>query len=411
MSISSKNELYLCDFPSAKIKVYSTNGVLLRSWGGVGIGMTNFSTAPRGVQVNPDQTVSVMDNASVPGGTWNEDNNIIKTFNTNASYIGQSALGSIGNWGNTMPLTISPDGLRSTPQLLALNRSTYYSGGYRSSLVRAGSYLPNGDLITLQLVNERKYSPYSSTDSYCFKYLFRNYYGKDLSQNPVSPLLPVILGQIQRAGTTSLDIDYSVIAATNTPVKVGMLAFVNGGTNLASVIIPKTFVEGTGTNLGANITPNRTNRVTWDMGKDWSTNVGSVRIEILANDGRPLQPQMWTNNPSNLPTKLTGTVTDAWSMWLWLLATQDTRVKLVNGTVQGNAATYNGQTLYGITGTNWNNRGNTNTGYYTNIVINYGNGTSWTNQQWVSTDYVYGMTTNGQKFLQEIVDSQVPEVR
>jgi hypothetical protein len=191
-----------------------------------------------------------------------------------------------------------------------------------------------------------------------------------------------------------------------------MLAFVNGGTNLASVIIPKTFVGGTATNLGANIPPNRTNRVTWDMAKDWSTNVGSVRIEILANDGRPLQPQMWTNNPANLPTKLTGTVTDAWSMWLWLLATQDPRVKLVNGTVQGNGGTYNGQTLYGITGTNLNNWGNTNTGYFTNIVFYHYNGVvAGTNQQWISTDYIYGNTTNGQKFLQEIVDSQVPEVR
>lgn len=202
------------------------------------------------------------------------------------------------------------------------------------------------------------------------------------------PPLPVLQGTSQRAGTTSLDIDFSVIAATNTPVKVGMLAFVNGGTNLNSLIIPKTFVGGTGTNLGANITPNRTNRVTWDMGKDWSTNVGSVRIEILANDGRPLQPQMWTNNPANLPTKLTGTVTDAWSMWLWLLATQDPRVKLVNGTVKGTTGSYTGQTLYGITATNWN---------YTVTPP--------------TLSYTYNNTTNGLKFLQEIVDSQVPVVR
>jgi hypothetical protein len=170
-----------------------------------------------------------------------------------------------------------------------------------------------------------------------------------------------------------------------------MLAFVNGGSDLNSVIIPKTFVGGTGASPGAGIAPNRTNRVTWDMGKDWSTNVGTVKIEILANDGRPLQPQMWTNNPASLPTKLTGTVTDAWSMWLWLLATRDPRVTLVNGTVQGTSGSYSGQILYG----NW-----TQTNYYDPNNPSWG---YWTNQN-------NGITTNGQAFLQEIVDSQVPVI-
>jgi hypothetical protein len=240
------------------------------------------------------------------------------------------------------------------------------------------------------------------------KILRSTYYGKDLALNPTSPPLPVILQQSQRAGTTYLDIDYKVIAATNTPVKVGMLAYVNGQTNLNSVIIPKTFVDGTGSNLGANIPPNTTKRVTWDMGRDWSTNVGTVQIEILANDGRPLQPQMWTNNPKNLPEKLTGTVTDAWSMWLWLLATQDSRfprVNLVNGTVQGASSNYYGQTLYGITQTNYNYVGMTNR-VYTNYM---GTGQSWTNSEMLySNSYIYGITTNGDKFLQEIVDSQAP---
>ena len=415
ISINAKSELFVCDFASASVKVFSTNGTLLRSWGGVGIGMANFATAPWGVQMNPDQTVSVIDNTSSANGTWQTGSYIIKNFDTQGHYLGQSPLGALGNdWSgyNSMPLAITPDGLRSTPRLLGLNKDyTSMSDGYSYQWVMQGNYLPNGDLVLLETIYQYNTKTAATSYSNSFKYLYRNYYGKDVALSNIPPPLPVLYGTSQRAGTTSLDIDYSVLAATNTPVKVGMLAFVNGGSDLNSVIIPKTFVGGTEANLGANIPPNTTKRVTWDMGKDWSTNVGTVQIEILANDGRPLQPQMWTNNPVSIPAKLTGTVTDAWSMWLWLLATRDSRVTLVNGTVQGNAGTYYGQTLYGITGTNNNNWGQTNTGYYTNIVYDYGGGYSYTNQQWVSTNYIYGTTTNGGKFLQEIVDSQVPVVR
>jgi hypothetical protein len=410
MSINAKSELFICDFASASVKVFSTKGTLLRSWGGVGIGMANFATAPWGVQVNPDQTVSVIDNTSPANGSWQQGAFIIKNFDTQGNYLNQSVIGAIEEWsnGNLMPLAITPDGLRSTPLSLGLNRSyTQTSDGYYYQWVMQGNYLPNGDLVLLQ--RRYQYNTKTSAASYSnsFKYLYRNYYGKDVALSNVTPPLPVLYGTSQRAGTTSLDIDYSVLAATNTPVKVGMLAFVNGGTNLNSVIIPKTFVGGTGANLGANITPNTTKRVTWDMGKDWSTNVGTIKIEILANDGRPLQPQMWTNNPASIPAKLTGTVTDAWSMWLWLLATRDSRVTLVNGTVQGNAGNYYGQTLYGITATNQNFIG------YTNQIYTNSDGSTWTNTYVpiYSTNYTYGDTTNGQKFLQEIVDSQVPVVR
>ena len=411
ISINTKSELFICDFGSALVKVFSTNGTLKRSWGGVGIGMTNFATAPWGVQVNPDQTVSVIDNTSTANGTWQNGANIIKNFDANGNYLGQSSLGRLGNgWsdGNNMPLAITPDGLRKSPLELGLNKNyTTTADGYYYQWIKQGCYLPNGDLIILRAIYNHNNISSSYSYLYSINYLFRNYYGKDLPLSNMPPPLPIVLGQSQRAGTTYLDIDYKLIAATNTPVKVGMLAFVNGQTNLDSVIIPKTFVNGTGANLGANISPNTTKRVTWDMGRDWSTNVGTVQIEILANDGRPLQPQMWTNNPSNLPSKLTGTVTDSWSMWLWLLSTQDTRVKLVNGTVQGNSGNYYGRTLYGITGTNQNTIG------YTNQIYTNSDGSTWTNNYVpiYSTNYIYDSTTNGQQFLQDIVDSQVPLIR
>lgn len=386
ISINTKSELFICDFGSASVKVFSTNGTLLRSWGGFGIGLTNFATAPWGVQVNPDQTVSVIDNTSVPKNSWQSSANIIKNFDIYGNYLGQSSVGyiSMWGWGNSMPLSISPDGLRESPSSLGINKSPIPAvmGGYDLA-VWAGNYLPNGDLIILQ-------QKYSSTGSqYQFKILTRNYYGKDLALNLVTPPLPVVKGQSQRPGTSYLDIDYSVIAATNTPVQVGMLAFINGQTNLSSLIIPSTFLENTQTNLGTNLSPNTTRHLTWNVAQDWSTNTGSLQVEFLVNDGRPLQPQMWTYSPTNIPSKLTGTVTDPWSMWLWLLATKDPAVSLQNGTIVGVGGKYDGQSLYAITATNV---GMTNTPPY------------------LYTNYTYGTTTNGQQFLLDRVNAKVPLV-
>jgi hypothetical protein len=349
ISVNAKSELLICDFASASVKVFSTNGSFLRSWGGLGIGMTNFTTAPWGVQVNADQTVSVIDNTSPANGTWQDEANIIKNFDALGNYLGQSPLGALDNsWSyyNSMPLAITPDGLRSTPRDLglALDYTPTSYGDFLQWVVQ-GNYLPNGDLVLLQVQYQMNVSTSSPSYVYTFKYLFRNYYAKDLALSRVPPPLPVIQGKSQRAGTTYLDIDYSVIASTNTPVQVGMLAFINGQTNLNSLIIPSTFVENTQTNLGTNITPNATHRVTWNVAQDWSTNTGSLQVEFLANDGRPLQPQMWTYSPTNLPSQLTGTVTDAWSMWLWLLATHDPAVSLRNGTIVGVGGNYDGQVL------------------------------------------------------------------
>lgn len=396
ISINLNNELFVCDFASASVKVFSTNGTYLRSWGGVGVGLTNFATAPWGVQVNPDQTLSVIDNTSPVNGPWQNGANIIKNFDSNGNYLGQSPLGALGNsWYsyNAMPLAISPDGLRKDPLSLGFNLDyTPIANGYYIQWVMQGGYLPSGDLILLQGNYIYNYLTSSSIRQYSLKYLYRNYYGKDLAVNRIPPPLPVIQGKSQRPGTTYLDVDYSVLASTNIPVRVAMLAFINGQTNLDSLIIPTTFVENTQTNLGTNIAPNTTHRVSWNVAQDWSTNTGSLQIEFLANDGRPLQPQMWTYSPTNLPTQLTGTVTDPWSMFLWLLATKDPSVSLQNGTIVGVGGNYNGQVLYGnLTTTNYYYTNNPQFGYWTS-------GPSWQT------------TTNGLQFLQDRVNAQVPLV-
>jgi hypothetical protein len=201
----------------------------------------------------------------------------------------------------------------------------------------------------------------------------RSYYGFMLPPSlPLIPPDPQVINVYQRRGTTYVDLDYIVNSSTNSPLlSVGLLGFVNGQQDLNHLIIPTTFVDNTQTNIGTNIAPNTTNHLTWNAAADWSTNIGSINFEILANDGRPLQPQSWTYSPTNLPAKLTGTVIDPWSMWLWLLAIHDPSLSLQNGTIVGVVGSYKGQ-----------------------ILVN--NGTS--------------TTSAGQQFLQDLVNAQVPLV-
>jgi hypothetical protein len=407
IAIDNKTNIYLADANSSSIVKVDRNGNKLLAFGGRGNGLGQFSSGPLHVLVNKDDQI-IATGITQPG-SWSTFIEIIK-YDSAGNFVNSKTIDGFDAYEgypmDTYSCCISKDGY------LYINTKS----GWSSSII-GGVFFDS--LLNQENLFTKNQSPFQGSLGGCFSpigdlYLMdgdtlsvfrRKYYNFDSGLADKPPLQPVVQS-MQRSGTTYLDIDYKVIAAPNTPMKVGMLAFVNGQTNLNSVIIPKTFVEGSGTNLGVNIPPNTTKRVTWDMLKDWSTNAGTVQIEILANDGRPLQPQMWTNNPTNLPAKLTGTVTDAWSMWLWLLATKDSRVTLVNGTVQGNSGNYYGQTLYGITATNQNYIGSTNQ-IYTNS-----DGSTWTN--WISlyaTNYTYRNTTNGQQFLQEIVDSQAPLIR
>ena len=199
-------------------------------------------------------------------------------------------------------------------------------------------FMPNGNDII------RLYTPYRSGVGYVN--IFRRiYYNSNVPLNPVTLPSPALLSANQRVGTTYVDIDYQISAPSNSMVGAGVLAFVNGQQDLYHLIIPTTFAENTQTNVGSNVPVNTINHLTWNAAADWSTNTGSIKVQILANDGRPLQPQMLTYSPTNPPASFNGTVTDPYSVWLWLLAMHDPAVKLVNGQIVGVGGDYDGQVL------------------------------------------------------------------
>jgi hypothetical protein len=161
----------------------------------------------------------------------------------------------------------------------------------------------------------------------------------------------VVSNAVQRPGTTYMDIDYRVNDPDDATVQSAALGFVNGATNLNSVLKLNTLVEGAAANIGSNTPANTPLHLTWNVAADWATNFGNVQIEILAKDGRGLLPFHWITLPSNGPNpeitinNVPIYDADLLPIWFWLIATGDSAVQLVNGQILGVGGNYGSSVL------------------------------------------------------------------
>jgi hypothetical protein len=156
----------------------------------------------------------------------------------------------------------------------------------------------------------------------------------------VAPTVTVISADM-RPGTTLMDITYKITDSDDPTVKVRALAFVNGTRSFANVIRPVTWVEGTETSIGNAITTGVDHTLTWDVKADWSVDLGNIKVEILAQDGRSLLPLNSTTIPATADlTELTistniqnsSQVLDA---LFWLYASNNQELTLINGNLVG----------------------------------------------------------------------------
>ena len=159
-----------------------------------------------------------------------------------------------------------------------------------------------------------------------------------------TPPNPQVLSAAMRDGTTIMDITFRVDDLDDATVKVRALAFVDGVRSFANVLRPSSFVEGTGANLGDTIQSNTDLSLAWDVGADWDIDLGQVKFEILAMDGRGLLAFDWITIPAaggepeltiskDSPTN--SAVLDA---LFWQYADGDTGLLLENGVLRGTAA-------------------------------------------------------------------------
>jgi hypothetical protein len=167
-----------------------------------------------------------------------------------------------------------------------------------------------------------------------------------LASAAVANIAPTVVIQsaAMRPGTTLMDVVYRVNDPDDAAVKTRALAFVDGVRSFAKVLRPATFVEGTAANLGDAIPSNTNHTLTWDVGTDWDIDLGQVKFEVLALDGRGLLPIDWISipaaggNPALTISKDTPSDAAVLNALFWQYADGDPALTLANGLLSGNAA-------------------------------------------------------------------------
>ena len=157
----------------------------------------------------------------------------------------------------------------------------------------------------------------------------------------------VIQSASMRPGTTLMDVVYRVNDPDDATVKTRALAFIGGVRSFANLIKPVTFAEGTGAFLGDAIATNTNHTLVWNAAADWNTDLGQIKFEILAMDGRGLLPIDWITipaaggNPALTISKDTPANADVLNALFWQYADGDSGLTLSNGVLTGNVSSGN----------------------------------------------------------------------
>lgn len=413
MAVNSQNELHVLDVGSdPRVRVYDADGNYLRGFGAVGSAPGQFEpeatfASPRYNQrlcIGKDDAVAVIDEVSqFRVHVFDSAGNHELTFGEEGQLDGQfyyaplaitylDADGGyyiIGNrrefgyWDSDFNhvqdvttstsqglnnLAVTPDGL--VVHQRSSNNGYFYIWVYDGAnqvynTISSGGTLDNGVSVTGMGIGVLPDGRIVCSTYASLRIHPRTYYGFDTAINPTGVPLPRIVSVSQRPDTTLVDIDYEVVDADSSTVKTAMLFYGNpralqdphsanygSMTSLEGAILPATFADGTEANLGENISANTVHRVTWDAGADWDTDVGNIKVEILAKDERGLMPLHWVTVPGDgVPDQTSSNLSypyfyQYYSILLWLVATKDPSVELVNGAILGVGGAYDGQTLF-----------------------------------------------------------------
>ncbi len=402
LDIGPDGNLYVCDWGNNRICVYQPDGTFVRSWGSYGSGEGQFNH-PYRISVSPAGQVFVVDFSNRRVEVFDSSGVYIRQFNTiSATSVAQVAYAILA----TDEGDVFVSQAQTSPSYDNGSIVKYDAQGTRGitfpiqvsngNLVRANSIrlLSNGGIITGGCYNG--YNTSSGYDYYCYTCIYNSsgqvkklYQGSSFYRAFDADVAPdnssVTINDYhtinvlrwsrrgaslpeqqlgcwakiehvhQRGGYPYLDIDFRANSDNGTTnAHVAMCAFLNGGVNLANLIPMRNFVDGTETNLGTNIELSAdVKRVTWNMAADWSSETGNLQIQAFAQQGPYYLPFNFLTIPagggvSNSFQICRSPVTDAdlKSVWIFLVASLDPEVELVDGIVYGKGGPYEGQQFY-----------------------------------------------------------------
>jgi len=322
--------VYIADSGNHRIQVFQPAGSPIRTWGRDGFGRSD-TRRPVSLAFANSNTLYIACHtvAGAKLSAFDTQGNFIRILHERGSSyfcIGVLPTGQILAEGHTRDI-LSPAGsvdtivdLSCLPEL----RNANLNGG-PSAMLSNNRFVAAGDdgMACLELT-----------------------YPQGTTEVGAHPPRPVIHSVSQRPNSTIVDIDYAVVDTVDTNVSVGVLAFLEGGTNLGSVVPMVSLVEGTSANVGSRIATGRRHHLSWDAA-DAGESFASFEFEILAKDDRDLLGFHFLTIPSNTPdpeltiSRSPITHDDLLDCWYWLIATNDPTIRLADDEVRGTSAPYN----------------------------------------------------------------------
>ena len=341
LTVATNGLVYIADTADDRIRVFTSAGIAVTNWGESGTA-THQLAYPTDVAVGADGMIYVSD-----AGT-----DSVKKFTPDGQFLEKIERGV-----SQYRIAASPDGLMAVTHTVSGDYLWLFhpESDFTLSLWMA-DFDPDGPGGVAQgaavaFGRDGTMAVGTAASVYGKLWIFKRAYRTVGLPARNAPPLPVVYRAAQRPGTTIMDIDYAVQDTDSTNVAVAALAFVDGNNTLDDLLRMSTFADGTESNINCTISANEKKRLSWNVAADWSTELGQVKIEILARDRVGVLDVHYITIPSNGPdpeltiSRSPVTDSDVLSYWYWLIATGDAAVNLVTGSVYGTTGGYSGKTL------------------------------------------------------------------
>ncbi len=256
IDIGPSGKLYIADKNNRRVQILDRNGSFISKFG-------SYGSAP-GQFYNPSD-IACMKNGNLVVSDWSLE--YLNYFDSNGTFIKR-----VNQQSPRYRVSIAKDGT-----LFSRSRFRNSDGESIQSIPQIADsvptcFTPEGDLIVS-----------SGNKITIWKRAYRT---KGLPSRNIIPQ-PSIRAVSQQSGTNIIDIDFEIIDPDDANATVGILAAVNGNfNNPASLIVPTSWVNGTGSKIGNPITTNQLHRVSWNVKGDWNQQTGTLNFEVFCQDSR-----------------------------------------------------------------------------------------------------------------------------
>ena len=256
-----------------KIYVFEQNGTMSNEFGWVD-GISSLGSSAKIVGCLQNGTLVVFGKLSVTGGSISDQGMRHFHFNEDGTMFLNR---SVGSWE-----------YRNYSRAESISAPS--SGGYINYRYKYENWNDWGNYL---------YSPNSATISFPYfvslwlqngdfiagSNLYRRTFRTKMETNHNSVPQPVIHRIAQRTGTNVMELDFEVIDTDDDNVTVGILAYCG-----SDKLVPQAWLNGTGSKIGTPIATNTVHSMEWDVKQDWPDSTGSIKFEILCQDGSRDKP-------------------------------------------------------------------------------------------------------------------------